>query len=59
MDGGTLNVNGGTITNADIVIKDGGMLNITQNSTINLRSTGGNLQVDKGGTMNMPQGAIY
>lgn len=59
MDGGTLNVNGGTITNADIVIKEGGTLNITQNSTINLRSTGGNLQVDKGGAMNMPQGAIY
>ncbi|MBQ8593239.1 MAG: VCBS repeat-containing protein [Bacteroidaceae bacterium] len=59
MDGGTLNINGGTITNADIVIKDGGTLNVTQNSTINLRSAGGNLQVDKGGTMNMPQGAIY
>ena len=59
MDGAILNVEGGTITNADIVIKDGGTLNLTQNSTINLRSTGGNLQVDKGGAMNMPQGAIY
>ena len=58
MDGGTLNVNGGTITNADIVIKDGGTLNLTQNSTINLRSTGGTLQVDKGATMNMALGTI-
>lgn len=59
MDGATLNVDGGTIFNADIVVKDGGNLDLLQNSNIILRATGGNLQIDKGGIMDMSQGTIH
>lgn len=58
MDGATLEVNGGSITNADIVVKNGGTVNISQDSDIVLRSSGGNLQVDKGATMNITLGIV-
>ncbi len=58
MNGGKLNVVGGRITNADIVVKSGGTLNVAGNSQIILRTAGGNLQVDKGAVMNMPLGTV-
>lgn len=58
MNGGTLNLTGGSITNADILVKSGGTLNVSGNSQIILRSTGGNLNVDKGAVMNIPLGII-
>lgn len=58
MNGGALNVIGGRITNADIVVKNGGTLNVAGNSLITLRSTGGNLKVEKGAVLNMPLGTI-
>ena len=58
MDGGTLNLTGGSINNADIVVKSDGALNITENSSIILRPTGGNLKVDKGAVLNMPLGTV-
>lgn len=59
LDGGTLNVIGGRITNADIVVKSGGKLNVAGNSQITLRTTGGKLKVDKGAILNMPLGTIH
>ena len=58
MNGGTLNLTGGSITNADILVKSGGTLNVSGNSQIILRSTGGNLNVDKVAVMNIPLGII-
>ena len=58
MNGGTLNLTGGSITNADILVKSGGTLNVSGNSQIILRSTGGNLNVDKGAVMNIPLGTV-
>lgn len=58
MNGGTLNVVGGRITNADIVVKSGGTLNVAGDAQITLRTNGGNLQVDKGAVMNMPLGTV-
>ena len=59
LDGGTLNVIGGRITNADIVVKSGGRLNVAGYSQITLRTTGGKLKVDKGAILNMPLGTIH
>ena len=36
MDGGTLEVDGGTVTNADVLIKDGGTLTLKNNGTLKL-----------------------
>ena len=58
MKEGTLKITGGSITNADILVKSGGTLNVAGNSQIILRPTGGNLKVDKGAVMNMPLGTI-
>lgn len=53
MDGGTLDIKGGNITNADIVVKSGGTLNASKDATISLRKTGGKLQVEEGGRLNL------
>lgn len=40
MDGGTLEVDGGVITNANVLIKDGGKLKLTNGGTIRVSQYG-------------------
>lgn len=54
----TLHVDGGTIANADIVIKKGGKLNIINNGIIQKRVSGGNVNINTGGLMDMTFGSI-
>lgn len=58
MDEATLNVKSGTIENADIVVKNGGVLNISDNAKIYLRSTGGNIKSEIGATVNISSSSI-
>lgn len=58
MSGATLEVTGGTIENADIVVKNGGTLNANDSANIKLRSTGGNFYVEQGGILNLDEGVI-
>ena len=58
MDEATLNVKSGTIENADIVVKNGGVLNISDNAKIYLRSTGGNIKSEIGATVNIYSSSI-
>ena len=48
----------GTIENADIVVKNGGVLNISDNAKIYLRSTGGNIKSEIGATVNIYSSSI-
>ena len=52
------NVKSGTIENADIVVKNGGVLNISDNAKIYLRSTGGNIKSEIGATVNIYSSSI-
>ena len=52
------NVKSGTIENADIVVKNGGVLNISDNAKIYLRSTGGNIKSEIGATVNISSSSI-
>ncbi len=52
------NVKSGTIENADIVVKNDGVLNISDNAKIYLRSTGGNIKSEIGATVNISSSSI-
>ncbi len=58
MDGATLNIEGGQIVNADIVIKNGGSINISNEALIEIREQGGNLNLENGAILNYIKGTI-
>ena len=57
LDGGTLEVDGGVITNADILIKDGGTLKLVNNGTIHLNRFG-EVDTELGAQVEMQNGEI-
>lgn len=58
MDGATLHINGGRIVNADIVIKNGGSIIISNDALIEIREQGGNLNLENGAILNYIKGTI-
>ena len=58
MDGATLHINGGQIVNADIVIKNGGSIKISNDALIEIREQGGNLNLENGAILNYIKGTI-
>lgn len=57
LEGGTLEVDGGTIQNADVLVKSGGTLNIKNNGSIHLNRYG-KLNAEKGATVNALYGEV-
>lgn len=57
LEGGTLEVDGGTIQNADVLVKSGGTLNIKNNGGIHLNRYG-KLDAEKGATVNALYGEV-
>lgn len=57
LEGGTLEVDGGTIQNADVLVKFGGTLNIKNNGGIHLNRYG-KLDAEKGATVNALYGEV-
>ena len=57
MEGGTLEVDGGTVENADIFVKSGGALNLKNNGRIHLYRYG-KLDAEKGATLNALHGEV-
>ena len=57
LEGGTLEVDGGTIQNADVLVKSGGTLNIKNNGGIHLNRYG-KLNAEKGATVNALYGEV-
>lgn len=57
LDGGTLEVDGGTIQNADILVKSGGTLNVKNNGSIYLYRHG-KVNAEKGATVNALHGEV-
>lgn len=57
LDGGTLEVDGGVIANADILVKDGGTLKLVNNGTIHL-SRFGEVDTELGAQVEMQSGEI-
>lgn len=57
LEGGTLEVDGGTIQNADVLVKSGGTLNIKNNGGIHLNRYG-KLNAEKGAIVNALYGEV-
>ena len=57
LEGGTLEVDGGAIQNADVLVKSGGTLNIKNNGGIHLNRYG-KLDAEKGATVNALYGEV-
>ena len=57
LEGGTLEVDGGTIQNADVLVKSGGTLNIKNNGGIHLNRYG-KLNAEKGAAVNALYGEV-
>lgn len=57
LEGGTLEVDGGTIQNADVLVKSGGTLNIKNNGGIHLNRHG-KLNAEKGAIVNALYGEV-
>ena len=57
LEGGTLEVDGGIIQNADVLVKSGGTLNIKNNGGIHLNRYG-KLDAEKGATVNALYGEV-
>ncbi len=57
LDGGTLEVDGGVIANADILVKDGGTLKLVNNGTIHLNRFG-EVDAELGAQVEMQNGEI-
>ena len=57
LEGGTLEVDGGTIQNADVLVKSGGTLNIKNNGGIHLNRYG-KLNAEKGAIVNALSGEL-
>ena len=57
LDGGTLEVDGGVIANADILVKDGGTLKLVNNGTIHLNRFG-EVDTELGAQVEMLSGVI-
>ena len=57
LEGGTLEVDGGTIQNADVLVKSGGTLNIKNNGSIHLNRYG-KLNAEKGAIVNALYGEV-
>ena len=57
LEGGTLEVDGGTIQNADVLVKSGGTLNIKNNGGIHLNRYG-KLNAEKGAVVNALYGEV-
>ena len=51
-------INGGRIVNADIVIKNGGSIIISNDALIEIREQGGNLNLENGANLNYIKGTI-
>ena len=57
LDGGTLEVDGGIVWNADVLVRSGGTLNIKNNGSIHLNSYG-KLNAEKGAVVNALYGEV-
>lgn len=58
MDGAELRVIGGRIENADILVKEGASISITNDSEVYLRSSGGKIATEIGANVNILSGLI-
>lgn len=58
LNGATLNIYGGKVIDADIVVKSGATLNVSKNAIIQLRESGGKLQIENGAIFNLDNGNI-
>ena len=58
MEGAELRVIGGRIENADILVKKGASISITNGSEVYLRSSGGKITTEVGSNVNIFSGII-
>ena len=58
MEGAELKIIGGRIENADILVKKGASISITNGSEVYLRSSGGKITTEVGSNVNIFSGLI-